>query len=70
MILILKITFHGYYFLIFATFRDLQFQRICFVTEALNYLYICNSGASHIRQVAQTPNLPVARFRFQQKNAV
>jgi hypothetical protein len=39
MILIFKITFHEYYFLIFATLRDLQFHQICFVTEALKYNY-------------------------------
>jgi len=32
MVRILQITFHEYYFLIFATLRDLQFHRICFVT--------------------------------------
>jgi len=29
------------------------------------YIYVCSSGASHIREVAQTPNLPVSRFRYQ-----
>jgi len=38
-ILVLKITFYEYYFLIFATLRDLQFYRICFVTGALKYIY-------------------------------
>jgi len=39
MTLILKITIHEYYFLIFATLRDLQFHRICFVTGVLKYIY-------------------------------
>ena len=39
MILVLKITFHEYYFLIFAPLRDLQFHGICFVTGALKYIY-------------------------------
>jgi len=39
MILILKITFHGDYFLILATLRDLQFHRICIVTGVLKYMY-------------------------------
>jgi len=39
MTLVLKVTFQEYYFLIFATLRDLQFHRICFVTAALNYIY-------------------------------
>jgi len=39
MILILKITFHDYYFLMFPTLRDLQFHRIYFVTGALKYMY-------------------------------
>ena len=64
MILILKITFHENYFLIFAPLRDLQFHRICLVTRAVNYLYVCSSGALHIRSVAQTPILPVARLRY------
>jgi hypothetical protein len=38
-ILILEITVHEYCFLIFATLRDLQFHRLCFVTEALKYMY-------------------------------
>lgn len=28
------------------------------------YLYVCSSDASPIRQVAQTPNVLVARFRY------
>jgi len=39
MVLILKITFHEYYFLIFATLRDVQFHQICFVTGAWKYIY-------------------------------
>jgi len=39
MMLILKFTFHEYYFLLFATLRDLQFHRIYFVTGALSYMY-------------------------------
>jgi len=39
MTLILKITFHCYYFLIFAILRNLQFHRIRYVTEALKYMY-------------------------------
>jgi len=39
MIHILKNRIHEYYFLIFATLRDLQFHRICLVTGALKYIY-------------------------------
>jgi len=39
MVRILQIRFHEYCFLIFATLRDLQFHRICFVTGALEYMY-------------------------------
>jgi len=39
MVRILQITLHEYYFLIFATLRDLQFHRIYFVTGALKYMY-------------------------------
>jgi len=49
MLFVLKMTFHQYYFLLFATLRGLQFHRICFVTGAVNYVYVCSSGASHIR---------------------
>jgi len=38
--LVKKITFHEYCFLIFATLRDLQFHRICFVTGPLKYIYM------------------------------
>jgi len=40
MILVLKVTFQEYYFLMFATLRDLQFHRICFVTAASKYIYM------------------------------
>jgi len=39
-ILILKIIFLEYYFLLFAPLRDLQFHRICPVTGALKYNYM------------------------------
>jgi len=39
-------------FLYLQPFKDLQFHRICFVTGVLNYVYVCCSGASHIRQVS------------------
>jgi len=48
MTLILKVTFHEYYFLIFATLRDLQFHRICFVTEALKYIYTSAASVPRI----------------------
>jgi len=48
MTLIKKITLHEYYFLIFATLRDLQFHRICLVTEALKYMYTSKAPVPRI----------------------
>jgi len=48
MTLILRVTFHEYYFLLFATLRDLQLHRICFVTGALTYMYTSTAPVSRI----------------------
>jgi len=57
MILVLKVTFQEYYFLIFAPLRDLKFHRICFVTAALKYIY---TSAAPVPRISSK----LARFRW------